>query len=95
MQLREPVKLHYLRLRQKVSVCLCWMFVTLSFYFGRGGIGHLEVVNVLLSAGASPNTRNKYGQTALLRASQRGDTRIGSAPIDAKAAVNTQDNVKW
>ncbi|MFA5106686.1 MAG: ankyrin repeat domain-containing protein, partial [Candidatus Micrarchaeia archaeon] len=53
--------------------------------------GNAAIVNVLLSAGAYMNAKDKYGETALIRASYLGRTDSVKALLSAGADVNAKD----
>ncbi|MEK6333854.1 MAG: ankyrin repeat domain-containing protein [Acidobacteriota bacterium] len=50
-----------------------------------------DMVNVLISAGANPNSENKYGQTALMHLDAQATTQLVHDLIAAGAGVNAQD----
>lgn len=54
--------------------------------------GHLEVVKLLLAAGAKVDDKNIVGDTALVLAGKRGYTEIVKALLAAGADANTKNN---
>ncbi|KAG9398919.1 hypothetical protein AC1031_014003 [Aphanomyces cochlioides] len=53
--------------------------------------GHLDVVNELLTQGASVNVRNEYGQTPLYEASLQGHSDVVKELLARGASVDTTD----
>lgn len=56
--------------------------------------GKVEVVNVLLSAGATVSATNKYGESPLMLAAENGDPSVVLALLEAGAAASATDNDK-
>ena len=54
--------------------------------------GDIEIVVMLLDAGADVNAKDKWGITALIKASKNGHTEIVSKLLDAGADVNAKSN---
>ena len=52
---------------------------------------HFEAVKVLLDNGADPNQADKYGDTALMRATTRGDSEAAKVLLDNGAEPNQAD----
>ena len=57
--------------------------------------GHEQVVDVLLKAGANPDTQGQGGWTALMVASKCGHKDIVKALVEGKADTNIKDKVGW
>ena len=60
--------------------------------------GHLEIVTILLQAGAEKNTTNKYGNTPLMLASWNRHVDVCRLLIDAGAdteATNAEGAAMW
>lgn len=55
----------------------------------------VEITRLLLSAGAAPNKADIYGWTALMYASERGNTEMITLLIDAGADANKISNTKF
>jgi ankyrin repeat protein len=51
--------------------------------------GDLEGVVEMLGSGADPNARNRYNQTALMVAAQRGHERVVEVLLEAGADLDT------
>ncbi len=57
--------------------------------------GHLEIVNILLDAKASPSAKDRNGTTPLQRASAAGLVELVARLLDAGAPINASDNQGW
>ena len=55
-------------------------------------MGHIEILDVLIKAGADVNLKGEYNRTALILAVLKGHTEIVKALIEAGADVNAKDN---
>lgn len=56
---------------------------------------HLDIVNILLEAKASPSTKDRNGTTPLQRAAAAGSVELVTRLLDAGAPVNASDNQGW
>jgi hypothetical protein len=54
------------------------------------GVGNLDVVRTILARGASPDTRDELGRTALMLAADRGDRGVAEALLDDGAAMDAR-----
>ena len=57
------------------------------------GVGNLDVVRTILARGASPDTRDELGRTALMLAADRGDRGVAEALLDDGAAIDARTPV--
>ena len=55
-------------------------------------INDVDILKILLKIGIDVNTRDKYGETALMRAAHCKDLDIVKVLIENKADVNTNNN---
>jgi len=55
---------------------------------GAASVGHIEIVNMLLSSGADVNLSNNDGWTALICAAAKGYIQIAKMLLSAGADVN-------
>jgi len=55
-------------------------------------LGDLDVVKLLLAAGANPNARDREGMNLLMQAVGEGRVAVAQALVDAGADVNARDN---
>eukprot|EP00808_Paulinella_micropora_P020352 g25778.t1 len=54
-------------------------------------MGHVAVAEALLQAKAAPNTKHRYGYTALLSAGFWGRTEVAALLLKAKADMTLKD----
>lgn len=57
--------------------------------------GDLATVNAMLASGASANTKDEDGLTALMYAARKGNAEVVSALIGKGADLNAKDNGGW
>jgi ankyrin repeat protein len=57
--------------------------------------GYVQVMELLLKAGANVNLKNNYGGTALIHASNKGHDKVVNLLLKAGADANLHDKSGW